>query len=254
MTETGTATTLPPKHRSRVRDARSADAEAVAPKLRRRAVADWLPRRTPAGPPLSVSEVHEDVISSVETFREPEDGWRSWTAAVRARATTRRRIRRGILAAAILMPAVAVTIAIKEPFAIAAIASTVAIVLHTPRRYYQGPQQIASCYAIGIVVSAAISIGGVAVGIPPLVASGVAAVIIIASPAGRIHPPTACIPLQITAHVEPLAMLERWVSFAGLSAGCLAALWLLSTRPLAGYGYTEGDSTETPCTTGPQPC
>ena len=65
-------------------------------------------------------------------------------------------------------------------------------------------------------------------------AAAVAAVFIVATPPGRVHPPTACIPLAITPQaIQPLALLGRWLSFTGLAAACLAALWLLTVQPLS---------------------
>ncbi len=139
---------------------------------------------------------------------------------------------RVILAAAVLMPIAAFTIMLAEPFAISAIASTVAIVMHAPLRYHRHPQLILSCYAAGIAVSATISLAGVFMSVPPLMAAAVAAAIIVASPAGRLHPPTACIPLQVIAAIPPLALVGRWLTFTGLSLTCLFALWLLTARPL----------------------
>ncbi|HXO52833.1 MAG TPA: hypothetical protein VN888_17810 [Mycobacterium sp.] len=178
---------------------------------------------------------------------------RSWATTIRRHETVRGLALRFVLAAAVLMPAAAATIALGEPFAISAIASTVAIVLHAPRRYHQRPHRILACYAAGIVVSATISLAGAFVGAPPLMVAGASAVIIVASPAGRLHPPTACIPLQITAHIAPLALVGRWLTFTGLSASCLAALWVLTTRLLARYDRTELHLAETPCAKGPQP-
>ncbi|WP_131722569.1 hypothetical protein [Mycolicibacterium chlorophenolicum] len=149
----------------------------------------------------------------------------------------------------VLIPAAAFTFAVREPFAISAIASSTAIILHDPQRYHQRPQVILTCYAAGIVVSAAISLGGALVGLPGLLAAGIAAVVIVASPAGRIHPPTACIPLQVTASIAPLALLGRWLTFTGLSVACLAMLWLLTSQPLTRRRQVVVDHQDTPCTT-----
>jgi hypothetical protein len=150
------------------------------------------------------------------------------------RSTTVRGIgMRSALATAVLIPAAALTTMLGQPFAISAIASTAAIVLHAPRRYHERPQRILACYGTGIAISAPISLVGAAVGLPMLLAASVAAVIIVATPPGRVHPPTACIPLAITTQsIAPLALLGRWVSFAGLAVVCLAMLWLLTVEPL----------------------
>jgi hypothetical protein len=175
---------------------------------------------------------------------------RSWATTNGQHATVHGLTVRGVLAAAVLMPTAAATIALGEPFAISAIASTTAIVLHSPQRYHQRPQRILFCYGAGIAVSAAISLAGAFVGVPPLMAAGVGAVIIVVSPAGRLHPPTACIPLQITAHIQPLALFGRWLIYTGLSTACLAALWLLTVQPLARRRRVPLDPMETPCITG----
>jgi len=188
-------------------------------------------------------------MKPVNTLNGSKDHrWRRLASKTRPHATIRWSAR-ALLAAAVLMPAAIITISLGEPFAISAIASTVAIVLHNPQRYHQRPQPILSCYAFGIIVSAMITLADTTVDLPPLLASGIAAIIIAASPAGRIHPPTACIPLQITAAIEPLALLGRWLTFTGLSLGCLAALWLLTARPLVRYTYTDRHTIQTPSAT-----
>jgi hypothetical protein len=200
----------------------------------------------------TVTGRHEDAMKSTRPPTGTVDRVRrSWATTIRQHDTVRGLALRFALSAAVLMPAAAATIALREPFAISAIASTVAIVLHAPQRYHQRPQLILACYAAGIVVSATISLAGAFVGAPSLMVAGASAVIIVASPAGRLHPPTACIPLQITAHIAPLALVGRWLTFTGLSASCLAALWVLTSRLLARYDRTELDLAETPCTTGP---
>src|ERR1700754_4256719 len=90
---------------------------------------------------------------------------RSWTTKIRRNATMRGLTVRAILGAAVLMPTAGLTIMLGEPFAISAIASTVAIVMHAPLRYHRRPQLILSCYAAGIAISAAISLAGVLVGV-----------------------------------------------------------------------------------------
>lgn len=154
------------------------------------------------------------------------------TTRVTAQTTLRATAIRIALAAAVLIPAATLTSMLGQPFAISAIASTTAIVLHAPQQYHQRPQRILACYAAGIVISAPISLLGAAVGLPVLLAAAVAAVIIVATPPGRVHPPTACIPLAIIPQaIEPLALLGRWLSFTGLAAACLAMLWLLTVQP-----------------------
>jgi hypothetical protein len=149
-----------------------------------------------------------------------------------------------ILAAVVLIPTALLTIALREPFAISAIASTVAIVMHAPQRYHQRPQLILSCYAIGTSVSAVISVAAVLLGVAPLLAAALSAVLIVASPAGRLHPPTACIPLQVIASIPPLALVGRWLTFAGLSMSCLAVLWLLTARPITRFNDTDPSPVE----------
>lgn len=154
------------------------------------------------------------------------------TARVTAQTTLRGTAIRIVLAAAVMIPAATLTSMLGQPFAISAIASTTAIVLHAPQQYHQRPQRILAFYAAGIVISAPISLVGAVVGLPVLLAAAVAAVIIVATPPGRVHPPTACIPLAITPQaIEPLVLLGRWLSFTGLAAACLAILWLLTVQP-----------------------
>jgi hypothetical protein len=145
------------------------------------------------------------------------------------------------LAAAVLVPTTALTIRLGQPFAISAIASTAAIVLHAPERYRQRPQRIVVCYLVGIAVSVPVSLAGAAVGLPALLMSAIAAVIIVASPVGRVHPPTACIALAVSGPTgQPLALLGRWLSFSALALACLAVLWLLTGHwPVMGRQRTR---------------
>jgi hypothetical protein len=175
---------------------------------------------------------------------------RSWDTAGR-QMTARGMAIRSLLAAALLIPAATLTCRLGQPFAISAIASTSAIVLHSPQRYHERPQRILACYAAGILISAPISLVGAALGLPVLLAAAVAAVVIVAAPPGRVHPPTACIPLAITPQaIEPLALLGRWLSFTGLAAACLAILWLLTVQPLSRTRRIATGHPERPCTTG----
>lgn len=193
-------------------------------------------------------------MKPVEPVRPPAGGrdrvWRLWPSAIQSRMTLRGFALRCALAAAVLVPAAGLTFMLGEPFAISAIASTTAIVLHAPLRYRQRPRRIFVCYAAGTAVSAPISLLGAIVGAPALLAATISAVIIVASPLGRVHPPTACIPLAITApSIQPLALLGRWLSFTGLALACLAVLWLLTTQPRARRGHITTDHTGTPCGT-----
>ncbi len=152
------------------------------------------------------------------------------------------------LSAAVLLPAAMLTIMLGQPFAISAIASTTAIVLHTPIRYHQRPQRILLCYVAGVAISVPISLAGAAVGLPTLLASTISAVIIAASLPGKVHPPTVCIPLAITApSVQLVALIGRWLCFTGLALVCLAALWVLTAAPLAQSHRVVARDGETPC-------
>jgi hypothetical protein len=118
-----------------------------------------------------------------------------------------------------------------QPFAISAIASTCGIVLHAPQRYHRRPQPILACYTVGIVISAPISLVAALCAVPVLIAAAVSALIIVATPVGRIHPPTACIPLAIVApSLAPLTLVIRWTTFTVAAAVCLAVLWLITTE------------------------
>jgi hypothetical protein len=139
------------------------------------------------------------------------------------------------LAVMVLMPAAVVTILMHDPFAISAIASTTAIILHAPRRYHQRPQRILACYVAGLCISAPISIAAAWVGAPALLAATLSAAIVVATQPGKVHPPTACIPLAIaTPSPDLMALQERWVSFALLAFTCLTVLWALTVERLCG--------------------
>ena len=166
----------------------------------------------------------------------------------RRQQATRALALRCVLSAAVLLPAAMLTIMLGQPFAISAIASTTAIVLHAPIRYHQRPQRILSCYAAGVAISVPISLAGAAVGSPTLLASTVSAVIIAASLPGKVHPPTVCIPLAITApSIQPAALVGSWLWFIGLALVCLAGLWLLTAQPLAQRHRVGARDRETPC-------
>ena len=192
-------------------------------------------------------------ISAVKSAKPPRTGrlaLRSWAIAARP-ASLRAVAIRCVLAVAVLIPAAVLTSMLGQPFAISAIASTAAIILHAPRRYHERPQLILACYSGGIAISAAISLVGMAVGLPLLLAAAVAAVIIVATPPGRVHPPTACIPLAITApSIQPLVLIGRWLSFTSLAAACLAILWLITAEPLWRSRQITVERSERPCTTG----
>src|SRR6478609_4877349 len=165
---------------------------------------------------------------------QPDNRVGDTTTPSRRQSEARALALRFLLAAVVLIPAATLTIRQGQPFAISAIASTTAIVLHAPLRYHQRPQRILACYAAGIAISAPISLVGAAVGLPTLLASTISAVIIVASPPGRVHPPTACIPLAMTAPaIQSVALAGRWLGFTGLAMACLSALWLLTAQPLA---------------------
>jgi hypothetical protein len=154
------------------------------------------------------------------------------------------------LAAIVMVPAATLTVRLGQPYAISAIASTTAIVLHAPVRYHQRPQRILWCYAVGIGIALPITLVGAAVHLPTLLACAVAAVVIAASPAGRIHPPSVCIALAITAPgVQPLMLLDRWCSFTALALVCLAALWLLTAKPLVREARQGVQEVESSCAT-----
>jgi hypothetical protein len=135
------------------------------------------------------------------------------------------------MAAATLMliPSAFLLLRLREPFAISAMASTAAIVRHSPNSYRRRPQVIGTCYAAGLAVTVPITLAGTITSMSGLLASTIAAVVIVATPVGRIHPPTACIPLAITRSSSPAAMLTGWVAFAVVAAGFLAGLWIILT-------------------------
>ncbi len=135
------------------------------------------------------------------------------------------------MAAATLMliPSAFLLLRLGEPFAMSAMASTAAIVLHSPNRYRHRPDVIAACYAAGLVVTVPITLAATITSMSGLLASTIAAVVIVATPVGRIHPPTACIPLAITRSSSPAALLLGWVTFAAVAAGFLAGLWMILT-------------------------
>jgi hypothetical protein len=133
---------------------------------------------------------------------------------------------RWIVAPVVLFGAAGATLTLGDPFAISAIASTAAIVLHNPRRFRERPHRILCCYVAGFAISVPISLGGAWVGIPAMLAAAASAVLIVASRLGSLHPPTACIPLAITTPlVPPAALVGRWASFAAVAFVCLVVLW-----------------------------
>ena len=128
----------------------------------------------------------------------------------------------------VLIPSAFLLLRLGEPFAMSAMASTAAIVLHSPNRYRGRPHVIATCYAIGLAVTVPITLAGMITSMSGLLASTIAAIVIVATPVGRIHPPTACIPLAITRSSSAAVLLTGWVTFAGVAAGFLTALWILT--------------------------
>ncbi len=133
-----------------------------------------------------------------------------------------------VAAAVVLLPSAVLLIRLGEPFAISAMASTAAIVLHSPSRYRRRPDVIAWCYVGGLAIAIPLTVVATMTDLPGLYASAVAAVIIVATPLGRIHPPTACIPLAITASATPDVLLMQWAIFSSVAAGILIALWVLT--------------------------
>ncbi|RFZ47927.1 hypothetical protein DAVIS_00103 [Mycobacterium marinum] len=162
------------------------------------------------------------------------DGSAGSTGAARTGATNPRRpaiavAERMVAGALVLIPSALLLLRLGEPFAISAMASTTAIVLHSPNRYRRRPHVIASCYATGLAITVPITLIGMLTSMSGLLASTIAAVVIVAAPVGRVHPPTACIPLAITRSSGPAAMLLGWVTFAVVAVGFLAALWMMLT-------------------------
>ena len=129
----------------------------------------------------------------------------------------------------VLIPCALLLLRLGEPFGITSMASTTAIVLHSPNRYRRRPHVIATCYAAGLAITVPITLVGTIASISGLLASTIAAVVIVATSVGRIHPPTACIPLAITRSSSPVALLTGWVLFAGVVACFLASLWMILT-------------------------
>jgi hypothetical protein len=140
--------------------------------------------------------------------------------------------RRALLAGVLLIPVAAVDLRLGQPFAFSAVASTAAIVLHAPHRFQRRPQTIIGCYVVALAVAVPITLGGAIVAWPALITAAVAAALIVATPAARIHPPVACIPLAIVATTDPVALATRWALFVGTAAYCLTVLWIqtLSSR------------------------
>jgi hypothetical protein len=142
---------------------------------------------------------------------------------------------RFVLAVTVLAPAAVATLLMGAPFAISAIASTTAIILHAPHRYHQRPQPILACYVAGLCISAPMSIAAAWVGAPALLAAALSAIIVVATRPGKVHPPTACIPLAIaTPSADLWALQWRWVSFTLLAFTCLTVLWVLTVERLCG--------------------
>lgn len=156
-----------------------------------------------------------------DTAAEPDASNRGRPALTFAtRATT---------ATLVLITAALLTLHLGEPFAISAMASTTAIILHAPDRYRRKPRVIATCYAAGFAITLPITLAAAVISLPGLLASTIAAVVIVALPVGRVHPPTACIPLAITSSLSPAALLRGWMMFASLAAVFLAGIWIILT-------------------------
>jgi hypothetical protein len=137
--------------------------------------------------------------------------------------------RRCLSAAAVMLPAGSLTFSLGQPFAVSAIASTAAIVLHAPERIRNSPVLIARCYAVGTGVSGVLSMAGLLIGAPALMVSCFGAAVIIGTQAARIHPPTACIPLAISSDSrDAVELLGRWLAFTLVAVMCLAALWVIT--------------------------
>ncbi|MDV3129954.1 hypothetical protein M1247_33975 [Mycobacterium sp. 21AC1] len=120
-----------------------------------------------------------------------------------------------------------------QPFAFSAIASTVAIVFHAAARRAVDLRRIAKCYAAGLFISVVVSVGGHLCGLPPLLGPSLGSAVVAVTPLGRIHPPTACIPLAVivTAKAGIAELGLRWLLFASFAYFCLGLLAMLA-RPL----------------------
>ncbi|CAA0132152.1 Uncharacterised protein [Mycolicibacterium vanbaalenii] len=158
-------------------------------------------------------------------FRQESDTESGRAATTTVVATTGVRL---LAASVVLVPSAVLLVRLGEPFAMSAMASTAAIVLHSPNRYRRRPAVIAICYAVGLALTVPISLTAVFTPMSGLVASTIAAVLIVASPLGRVHPPTACIPLAITTAPSAGVLLNGWLAFAAVAAAVLVGLWLLT--------------------------
>jgi hypothetical protein len=135
---------------------------------------------------------------------------------------------RTVFALILLIPVAVVDLRAGQPFAISAIASTAAIVLHAPKRYQRRPQVIIGCYLVALAVAVPITLGGVVLAWPTLITASVAAALIAATSAARTHPPAACIPMAIVSTTDPASMVMRWALFVAAAVYSLAVLWLLT--------------------------
>lgn len=144
----------------------------------------------------------------------------------------------------LLVPIAVIDLLCRQPLAISAIASTAAIVLHAPARYHLRPQLIVGCYVVAIVVAAPMAVAGQAWGAPAVLMGSVTAALIAATPAGRAHPPVACVPLAAAVPaVSTVALMSRWALLAGTAAYSLGVLWLLSAQLVRAQSTSECSAT-----------
>lgn len=140
------------------------------------------------------------------------------------------RDRAWVLGAATMLfvPLGILTTILGEPFALSAFASTAAIVLNHPCIYRAQPYRVAASYCIALAVAIPSSLAGIALSVPPLCTASIAVALLVAGPAGRFHPPTACVPLAVLTSLPLAVALSRWALFALAMTYHLLALWFLT--------------------------
>jgi hypothetical protein len=119
------------------------------------------------------------------------------------------------------------------------LASTVAVALLAPSRYQRDLALIARSYAVAFPVAVALSLLGLALSLPSVLTATAAAVLVIATRLGRVHPPAASVPFAITL-TEPVRQLALdWLLLATRTAYLLLAL-VPATILLARHGLRNG--------------
>jgi len=142
-------------------------------------------------------------------------------------------VRRLVMVVAVIGVALGAGVCLGQPFTFSAIASTVAVVGHGNARRAEDLRPIAKCYAAGLFIAVVVSVGGHLCGLHPLLGPSLGSAVVAMTALGRIHPPTACIPLAViaTARTGTAELGLRWLIFGSFAYFCLGLLAVL-VRPV----------------------